>query len=89
MNANENLIHARSIIEEKLKIRIISFQIDLIACRLKYQLRDGTKLFIHFNDYSEYGYQLIFSDKGLDRVRFDNHDDHWNVQTKPHHFHPR
>ena len=25
----------------------------------------------------------------LDRVRFDNYDDQWNVLTRPHHYHPR
>lgn len=24
----------------------------------------------------------------LDRVRFDNYDDKWNISTKPHHSHP-
>ena len=25
----------------------------------------------------------------LDRIRFDNFDDRWNVDTRTHHFHPR
>jgi len=25
----------------------------------------------------------------LDRCRFDNYDDKWNVKTRPNHFHPR
>jgi hypothetical protein len=31
----------------------------------------------------------MFSQKKFDYVRFDNYDEHWQVETKPHHFHLR
>lgn len=49
----------------------------------------GYKLYIRYNDYDEYFYQLIFSQKPYDRIRFDNFDDRWDVPTRPHHYHPR
>ena len=49
----------------------------------------GLVLYIRYNDYDEYSYQLIYSQKKLDRIRYDNYDDIWNVISKPHHFHPK
>lgn len=31
----------------------------------------------------------MFSFQMLDRIRFDNFDDNWEVPSKPHHTHPR
>lgn len=33
----------------------------------------------------KYSYTIIFSKFELDRCRFDNYDDRWEVSTKPHH----
>ena len=49
----------------------------------------GFRLYIRYNDYGEYSYQLIFSQKPNDRLRFDNYDNVWKVSTHPHHFHQR
>ncbi len=57
--------------------------------RIKIHLRDDNIMFIQYNDYDEYGYSFIFSKIELDRCRFDNYDDKWNVSTRPHHYHPR
>lgn len=32
---------------------------------------------------------MMFSKKKVDRFRYDNYDDKWIVNTRPHHFHPR
>ena len=56
---------------------------------LMIQLKDGSILYIRYNDFVEYSYQIMFSHKPLDRVRFDNYDDRWEVSTRPHHLHPR
>jgi hypothetical protein len=55
--------------------------------RIKGVLRDGTRIYLQYNDFGEYGYMVIFSDRDLDRCRFDNFDETWDVPTHPHHFH--
>lgn len=49
----------------------------------------GIRLFIRYNEFEEYGYQIVFSRKKYDIARFDNFDDRWPVASSPHHFHPR
>ncbi len=46
-------------------------------------------LYIRYNDFEEYSYNVIFSPNPDDQMRFDNYDDRWDVNTKPHHFHIR
>ncbi|MFW9924830.1 MAG: DUF6516 family protein, partial [Candidatus Thorarchaeota archaeon] len=45
--------------------------------------------YIQFNDFNEYSYHIQFTQKTNDFLRDDNYDDHWDVPSKPHHFHPR
>jgi len=56
---------------------------------LTIHFKRGFILFIQYNDFNEYSYQIHFSQKPNDFIRFDNYDDRWNVKTKPHHLHPR
>ncbi len=35
----------------------------------------------------KYTYSILFSELELDRCRFDNYDDKWDVSSRPHHFH--
>jgi len=56
---------------------------------LKVTFLKGFILYIRFNDFQEYSYQLMYSQQPNDRLRFDNFDDRWPVRTRPHHFHPR
>lgn len=56
---------------------------------LEIKLINGLRLHIRYNDFGEYSYKLIFSSDDLDRIRFDNYDKDWNVETKPHHYHLR
>lgn len=56
---------------------------------MTFSLLDGSKLYIRYNDFGEYSYQLDFSQKKDDRIRYDNFDDKWPVSSQPHHFHPR
>ena len=71
-------------------IDLISKQkLNLKLKRVVYTLIDGTDLYIQYNNYSQYSYQIVFSPKKQDLSRFDNFDDHWDVSTKPHHYHAR
>ncbi|TFG17280.1 MAG: hypothetical protein EU530_10845 [Promethearchaeota archaeon] len=68
---------------------IIEKKLDLTLRRLRYVLIDTCILYIQYNNYGEYSYSIIYSSLERDLARFDNHDAHWNVDTSPHHFHPR
>lgn len=49
----------------------------------------GTQLYIRYNDYNEYSYQIQFTQEAEDRIRFDNFDNRWNIISRPHHLHRR
>ncbi len=84
-----NLIEARSLLLNSLSSHIFSEVIDLEGGFLKFIFNNGTILFVTYNKVAEYSYQYIYSYKKYDRERYDNYDKHWNVKTRPHHFHPR
>ncbi len=89
MKASEKLIVAKELLELNLSTKISQISIDLTYKQLHIALIDGIHLYIVYNDHGEYSYSIIFSKLDLDRCRFDNYDDHWNVSSRPHHFHPR
>jgi len=72
-----------------LKDYIGEVDIDEDAGRLSCKLKNGGTIFIRYNNYNKYSYVILFSKMYLDRVRFDNFDDRWDVKTKPNHCHPR
>ena len=71
------LIEARKFLFQALQSEIIETEINTAIFQLKIQFSQGTLLFIRYNEYNEYGYQLIFSKKKGDFVRYDNFDDKW------------
>ena len=83
------LIEARKILFQALQSEMIQTELNTAIYQLKILFSQGSLLFIRYNEYNEYGYQLIFSKKKGDFVRFDNFDDRWPISTKPHHFHSR
>ena len=83
------LKRAEQLIEMNLGILIKNISFEPKLARLSIILRDSTLFFVRYNDHDEYSYSLVFLNKELDRVRFDNHDDRRNVVSRPHHFHPR
>jgi len=89
MNGIDKLKRARDILEIELTSTIISSELNVRLKRFHVILRDGTEIFVQYNDHEEYSYSIIFTHQELDRVRFDNFDDLWNVSSKPHHVHPR
>ena len=80
---------ARKILLEDLLPKIKNEYIDDERPFLEISFFKGLILYIRYNDYEEYSYQLIYSQNPLDRIRYDNYDDMWNVKSKPHHYHPR
>ncbi len=89
MTALDKLAAARKILLNELLSEIKDEFIDDERPFLKITFFKGLVLYIRYNDYNEYSYHLIFSQEPLDRIRYDNYDDMWNVNSKPHHFHPR
>lgn len=84
-----NLEKAHRIIIQELNNKIIADQLLINHNQRKYVFRDGSILYIVYNNAGEYAYQLLFSNQHLDRVRFDSKDKNWKVNSQPHHFHPR
>ena len=89
MTGRDKLIIACKILLENLLPKIKNEFIDDERPVLKITFFKGLILYIRYNDYDEYSYQLIYSQKKLDRIRYDNYDDIWDVISKPHHFHPK
>lgn len=79
----------KSILEISLRDKIKSVEIKILYNQLKTEFSDSSLLYIVYNDFGEYAYQLIFSNNKLDRIRLDSMDKNWEVDTNPNHFHPR
>lgn len=89
MDAISKIKNSKDILEEKIGDLILSLETKIEDFRIDLLLRNGHQVCIQFNNYNQYSYSIIFSKLLLDRCRFDNYDDHWEITTKPHHFHPR
>ncbi len=70
-------------------MEILHFKIEDNLGRLKVFFSNGSILYVYYNNYDEYAYQIVFSSSPLDRIRFDSMDAKWDVESKPNHFHPR
>lgn len=89
MISNPNLEKAKALIEMRYGNQYKSLIYQPKLARIIIIFENGVQIYIRYNLHEEYSYSVIFSDLVLDRVRFDNHDDRWNVPSRPHHFHPR
>ena len=89
MSGLSKLERAQILLHHGLSMMITNLAFEPRLARIKVTFRDGTVLFIRYNNHNEYSYSVIFSHLKYDRCRFDNYDDTWEVATRPHHFHPR
>jgi hypothetical protein len=89
LKALDKLFIARKMLLEEFISEIKDEKIDDERPYLKITFFNGLILYIRYNDYNEYSYQLIYSQDYLDRIRYDNFDDRWEVKSRPHHFHPQ
>ena len=89
INHLQFLREARVLILNLLNKQIIDIELNESLSQLKVFLDSGETIFIRYNRFGEYGYQIIHSRNKSDFSRFDNYDDQWNVSTHPHHFHIR
>ena len=89
MSAISKLLEAKSILEEFFEKEIKSLNLNQDSRKLHMILTDGIEIYIIYNNHGQYGYNILFSNLDLDRCRFDNYDDRWDVDSRPHHFNPR
>ncbi len=87
--SREKLLIAHDMIVDKYLTIVSDIILEKDRPVLKVKLHSGIALYIRYNDYGEYTYLAIFSPKPDDMLRFDNFDDLWPVNTRPHHFHSR
>ena len=89
MSSEQLILEVYDIIQRELRRFISEIDLDEDTGRLRTKLKSGITVFMRYNNYNQYSYVILFSSQTLDRVRFDNFDDRWDVATKPHHTHPR
>ena len=87
--SEELILKVYDIILKELRGSISEIDLDEDTGKLVIKLKSGVTVFIRYNNYGQYSYVVMFSFEKLDRVRFDNFDDKWEVPSKPHHTHPR
>lgn len=87
--SEELILKAYDIILKELRGSISEIDLDEDTGKLVIKLKSGVTVFLRYNNYGQYSYVVMFSFEKLDRVRFDNFDDKWEVPSKPHHTHPR
>jgi len=87
MSAIIKILLARDLLLDLLKLDISSHSLNKRGKELKITLLNGISLYIVFNDFNQYSYTIQYSQSKLNRIRFDNFDDHWNVPSNPHHCH--
>jgi len=85
----EKLLKAKEILQKHYSDKITQIILEDERPVLKIEFNLSYILYIRYNYFDEYSYQLIFSQQENDRIRFDNYDQIWDVSSKPNHFHPR
>lgn len=88
MNATDKLSLAFYIFNEDLKEVISTISLQTLLARVYIEAKDKSRIFVRYNNYGEYAYSQIYSNQYMDRIRFDNYDEMWDVTSNPNHFHP-
>ncbi len=89
MSSLKKLDKAKLLLHQHLPIILKTINFEPKLARIHVILRDNVQIFIRHNNYGEYSYTIVFSKTELDRCRYDNYDDRWEVYSRPHHFHSR
>ncbi len=87
MSAANKIITSRKLLLELLMSDISKHSLNKSGKELKITLSNGILLYIVYNNHSQYSYTIQYSSSKLDRKRFDNFDNRWDVTSKPHHYH--
>lgn len=89
MDSRKTLELARNLIVQNYSVLTREIILDKERPILKIVFNFEVILYIRYNDFGEYSYSVIFTPNPDDHMRFDNYDDRWDVNTRPHHFHIR
>lgn len=84
-----NLETARLLLLKELNVLIETDIINDFKFELHVIFKNGVNVYIRYNNFGKYAYQIQISPKKLDRLRFDNYDNNWSVKTRPNHYHIR
>lgn len=85
----EKIAVARKLLIDEFSDHILELKLNERRPLLTIKFTKGFTVYIRYNDYGEYSYQIQFSQQPQDFIRYDNFDDRWNVSSRPHHLHPR
>ena len=77
----EKLFEAKEILQEHYSDKITQIILEDERPVLKIEFNLGNILYIRYNDFDEYSYQLLFFQQEYDRIRFDNYDKIWDVSS--------
>jgi len=89
MIGQEKLDFAQNLLQKDFSEKIFSISRDIYKPVLHVIFKNRINFYIRYNDFGEYSYQIVFSQKSLDRIRYDNYDSQWKVNSKPNHVHLR
>lgn len=81
--SEELILKAYDIILKELRGSISEIDLYEDTGKLVLKLKSGVTVFIRYNNYGQYSYVVMFSSQKLDRIRFDNFDDNWDVPYLP------
>lgn len=87
INHLKYLINAEQILIQHLSSFITKSELSETLSQFLIEFINGVRLYVRYNAFGEYGYQILVYDRKIPFYRFDNFDDHWNISTKPHHLH--
>nr|MDO8117651.1 DUF6516 family protein [Candidatus Sigynarchaeota archaeon] len=87
MGAIEKIERARDLLLPALIHEITSVQLSDEHFMLRLDFGQHSILYIRYNDYQEYSYQILVSHQVSKSIRYDNFDDRWEVSSRPNHVH--
>lgn len=89
MNGREKIVESSNLFSKIIPDEISELKYNKVGKELKILLSNGVEIYVVYNDHHQYSYTIIYSNSKYDRKRFDNYDDRWSVNTRPHHYHIR
>ena len=87
MGTIEKLEKARELLVPTLIRTITGVHLSDEHYTLRIDFEQHSILYVKYNDYQEYSYQILLSHQGSKSIRYDNFDDRWDVSSRPNHVH--
>jgi hypothetical protein len=83
MGTIEKLEKARELLVPSLIRTITGVHLSDEHYTLRIDFEQHSILYVKYNDYQEYSYQILLSHQGSKSIRYDNFDDRWDVSSRP------